>query len=857
MLTLLSLLAMAPASVDLFILMPENAADVLPAGKEVDAVYGDLVLRNEHVTAVIAATVPGRNANLTTRDVGGCLLDFAAHGQPDELTVYRPGTTGDFSATFIGPSDFPNERWPVTFRPTDEGGPLIADMPKGETQFLVGRESLDVIVTQGDREVTYRLQAGSEVLEVLGAGSEDELRVDKSSDWYARADEGEQPWAWTESPWWGAAYGIASRVDDQVRPVQVSHARRATLVRHDEGAVRRLACGLSRLDLARRLTADLAFPQPTASLQVTPPKSPGPSQVDWIVRLAQPAESGTRELATIRLTSQQASQPQTLAVPTGALRISGEALGGVALQPVSLVLREDGQRGSGFAASVSLESSQALFPLRFQTQTADGFPLPAKVAIHRLVEGEEPTDDAGEYRRAIPNFGPTSEVFGVREVQYTLGEPTTVALPRGTYRLHASRGPEYDLTTQEVAVGEGSGEMLHTLTITRAYETPGWMSSDFHSHSTPSGDNTSHQRGRVMNLVCEDIDFAPCTEHQRVDTYQTHIDALGLRGLIVSCTGMELTGSDLPVNHHNVFPLVHKPGEQDGGGPRVGENPDVQVERLALWDDRSEKVIQQNHPTMRRLLRDRDNDQQDDGGYARAVGLIDAIEVHPIEAALALFADGTKLRPGMMKGYNLGRIPGWMDLAAQRRLVGVINTDAHWNHHGSGWTRNWLGVPDDDPATAHVLDLVHATEAGRVIMSNGPFLTMTAQSGDRTAAIGEDLPLTLGENGEATVKVTLEVRCADWLDVDRVGLCTGPVMTHAFYRNVPDLETRAKLFGEGFTEERPLRFRRTFEVTVRETTPLFAVCGDPTRTLGVAAGGDAAAQMPAAMTNAIYVVIDE
>ena len=28
----------------------------------------------------------------------------------------------------------------------------------------------------------------------------------------------------------------------------------------------------------------------------------------------------------------------------------------------------------------------------------------------------------------------------------------------------------------------------------------GWISADFHSHSSPSGDNTGSQRGRVLNI---------------------------------------------------------------------------------------------------------------------------------------------------------------------------------------------------------------------------------------------------------------------------------------------------------------------------------------------------------------------
>ncbi|MBC8290108.1 MAG: hypothetical protein H8E37_07305, partial [Planctomycetes bacterium] len=63
-----------------------------PKGKEVDAIYGDYVLRNEHLTAVIAQPLASRNANMTVRDVGGCLIDLTVrHAQSDQLSAFFPG----------------------------------------------------------------------------------------------------------------------------------------------------------------------------------------------------------------------------------------------------------------------------------------------------------------------------------------------------------------------------------------------------------------------------------------------------------------------------------------------------------------------------------------------------------------------------------------------------------------------------------------------------------------------------------------------------------------------------------------------------------------------------------------------
>ena len=66
--------------------------------------------------------------------------------------------------------------------------------------------------------------------------------------------------------------------------------------------------------------------------------------------------------------------------------------------------------------------------------------------------------------------------------------------------------------------------------LVRSVKTDGWISADFHSHSSPSGDNTSSQLGRVLNLLCEHVEFAPCTEHNRLSTYEPHLKRLGVSG---------------------------------------------------------------------------------------------------------------------------------------------------------------------------------------------------------------------------------------------------------------------------------------------------------------------------------------
>src|SRR5689334_19810339 len=89
----LFLLAVAPAyPADLVALSPETWDRYAPHGKEVDAIYGDFAITNGKIRAVVAQPKRGRNANMTVRDVGGCLIDLTvSEPESDQLSAFYPG----------------------------------------------------------------------------------------------------------------------------------------------------------------------------------------------------------------------------------------------------------------------------------------------------------------------------------------------------------------------------------------------------------------------------------------------------------------------------------------------------------------------------------------------------------------------------------------------------------------------------------------------------------------------------------------------------------------------------------------------------------------------------------------------
>jgi hypothetical protein len=220
---------------------------------------------------------------------------------------------------------------------------------------------------------------------------------------------------------------------------------------------------------------------------------------------------------------------------------------------------------------------------------------------------------------------------------------------------------------------------------------------------------------------------------------------------------------------------------------------------------------------------------------------MDVVEVHPISSIL-------KPVPidefGTRKFNN--RIFNWLQLLNQGfHLPGVVNTDAHYNFHGSGGLRNWIQSTTDDPAAIQPLDIVHAAEQGRVILSNGPFLEVSL------VETGKSKSVTAGESLDAkSSKLTLSIRvqCPNWFDIDRVFvLVNGRVSSEHDYRR----DTHSNRFRSG-----AVKFDEKLDLQVSDDSHIIVVAAGEKSTLGKVLGPDWGKQQPTAVSNPIYVDTD-
>lgn len=69
----------------------EPGHEPIISGKELDWIYGDYLMTNDHLSVVIAAPLPTRDANMTIRNIGASVLDLTLnHPSNDQLSAYIP-----------------------------------------------------------------------------------------------------------------------------------------------------------------------------------------------------------------------------------------------------------------------------------------------------------------------------------------------------------------------------------------------------------------------------------------------------------------------------------------------------------------------------------------------------------------------------------------------------------------------------------------------------------------------------------------------------------------------------------------------------------------------------------------------
>ncbi|HEX2748749.1 MAG TPA: carboxypeptidase regulatory-like domain-containing protein, partial [Verrucomicrobiales bacterium] len=568
--SLLALVSPAIALPEAFEVGPDRLAE-LPKGKEADGIAGDYVMRNDRVELTISGNLPERRANMSTfygagGQTPGCLYDLCLRGSAnDQITIFSPA----------------GQRGPVTW---------VRIVKDGKD----GTAEIETVTTAANNKGLYRRHA------------------------------------------W--------RLRDGMSGVEIE-----TTLRNETAAVMKLAAE----DKITQMTQSGPFPPYTWSNAVDPSDKAGYAveAMQFNGSLAAGEEKKvTRFLAVGTSPAQALGMLMEKAGGTGKVSLTLKDAHGKPVSTATVVVVNGGKEAPAYPdkagkIEVSLPAGahelrvtdQGRTPVKVSIEVAPGataereisLPPPASVVFRVTEEGTGkslPCKAQFLSKDGTPktNLGPPNRAHGCVDQWHSETGSFEVPLAAGAYHIIVTRGPEYSHLEQDIILAAGQ-QVQVTGALKRMVDTTGWVSTDFHNHSTPSGDNTCGTDDRIINLAAEHLEFAVTSEHNRIYDWTPHIQKLGLSPWVSTVCGLELTGAN---QHLNCFPLKMEPGRQDNGAPVWNFDPRISAITLRDWQTPDpDRWVQINHPDLERDFADRDADGARDTGYYGITQYVDAWEI--------------------------------------------------------------------------------------------------------------------------------------------------------------------------------------------------------------------------------------
>ena len=777
--------------------------DEMPSGKEADGLPGDFVLRNGMVHALVSGAQPFRRANMTT-DYGsvlqGCLYDLDLRdGGNDQLTALRPGGEAGY----------------LSFVRVVSDGSTGAAVVEAVRTAAMG----DGLYTRHE----YRLEPGWQYLEVTST----------------YRNESEQHIAITPAPTWKGLVDVQTAggilIGDSVDPFDKRGYAVASADGTDLPGETTVQPGETRAFRIRVAVGD----SPLSAYGVLASERGSAGNVTGFVRDSA-GNPAIHAALRVSLHGESVSQyPDSegrfaFRLPEGSYDVRFEDIGRDS-EDRQIEVRQ------GEDTRIEWEVPEAS-TVRVHIRDEDGRPSPGKVQF------------IGTDGTPTPNFGTDYRAHGGNHQYQTHDGQVEQQIPPGRYLVRVTLGPEYDLVEQRIDVAKGETAEVQA-TLTRVVDTSGWISTDYHAHSTPSGDNYCSTRDRIINFAAEHIEFAPTTEHQRLFDWTPQIESLGLSQRIKTVPGIELTGSG---QHFNSFPIPPDPLVQNGGAPLWHFDPRINAITLRNWDTptraRGSRIdpganarnrldpfgggphrwVQANHPDVGTVFFDRNRDGMEDGGFVGFEELIDAAEVWSAEIL------NLSPRYGTREGAN--RTFGWLQMLNQgRRLWCVAVSDAHriFGNGVGGW-RTYVPSSTDSPSDIDHEEIIRNSKAGRMMITNGPFLEVTTAEGD---------PIGSTVISEGFIDLRVRVQTPNWLQIDRVQVLVNG-------RQPENYDFRTGRNPAMFADD-VLVFDETIRVLLQQDAHLIVVAIGEGSTIEKGWGLDPNGKMqPVAYTNPIFVDVD-
>jgi hypothetical protein len=322
---------------------------------------------------------------------------------------------------------------------------------------------------------------------------------------------------------------------------------------------------------------------------------------------------------------------------------------------------------------------------------------------------------------------------------FWLAEQARIDLAPGVWDWTASRGYEFNPDRGTITVPD-NGDVPLSASLTRAFDTDGWISVDTHVHSSDSPDSRILPGDQLRKAAAHGLDIVVHTEHENIVDRSTVPAEIGVAEWVNNVIGEEVTS--VLVEHMTMFPAV--PDDSPRGGPVHWYGQDID-QLFANMRERSDDGVNLiNHPGY-----------LDHIGWDRVLGgptLADPtlLGFQPDSPLWSWNLDGIEVMNGHGNIFIDGnrRFDNWMSMVnTGKKMIAVGCSDDHGGN-GTGFPRTYVRAPSDAPADLDLDALTDSFKTGQAMASAGGFAAVSIDG----SGPGDQLTDT---DGEVTVDVRL------------------------------------------------------------------------------------------------------
>ncbi len=369
-------------------------------------------------------------------------------------------------------------------------------------------------------------------------------------------------------------------------------------------------------------------------------------------------------------------------------------------------------------------------------------------------------------------------------IRHLVGGPDTTAfdLPAGHWELWVTAGPARAHHSAEVTLLAGEEESLAT-TLPEVVPAPGWIAADLHVHAEDSMDSQLPGRVRTLEAAAEGLRYVVSTDHDSVGPWDTEGLPAALLDQVLVVSGVEVTTMDS--GHFNAWPIPAEPAASGQGAPKWwGLDADEILTAASAGDPH--RIVQCNHPRVSK-------------GYA---AFFDVIELGPDSGpqdADHVACDTVELLNGFdLEGWHEVLEDWFLLLELGHRVTGVGVSDSHTLAERPGHVRTLVYVGEEaadrtDPASLTPQHVDDALRAGRAVATAGPFLDLAVvdAEGQRTPIGGLLSPAPAGLEG---LTAHVELQAPEWMALGTLHLVLdGKEVYTADASGVPTVDGRRHL----------------------------------------------------------------